>query len=96
MTVTAGLVRADPLRYGLPAYPWATAERAAQLFNRWEADRGRPSPPLCPRCGTLLRFADSGQQLHPWCDPNHPLNAPAESCQISRPPCNVEIPTHRD
>lgn len=96
MTVTVGQVRAEPHRYGLPAYPWATAERAAELFNRWEAGRGKPSPPLCSRCGMVLRFADPGQQLHPWCDPNHPLNQPPASCQTSRLPCKVKIPTDRE
>ena len=52
--------------------PWITPERVAELFARWAADdaAGVPSPPLCRRCGQLLRFTDRpSQQLHVWCEP---------------------------
>jgi hypothetical protein len=72
--ITAADVQAQPHRYALPAYGYISAESAARLFNRWETDRGQPSPPLCRRCGQVLRFHDDGAQLHDWCDPNHPPN----------------------
>jgi len=73
------LIRYNRATYGLPTYHVATAHQAAKVWAMWEHDErtGRPSPPLCRRCGTILRFTERPhQQLHAWCTPPNWLEDP--------------------